>query len=304
MDNIDDFLTPKCIDDLVISKSTKDSIKHGIFDNFLFYGTEGTAKTTTAKMLTKDYHTLYVKQKLGVDVIRNKIYDFCTEHSLLLKDYKYNTKIVYFEEFDHATPTMQSELRSFMDDFKNVKFIATCNYIHKIDAPIQSRFTLFDFNIKSKNEFEELKNNLYSYLNEKNKKLQIDDTILHKIIDNNFPDIRKITKQIKKTIISDSKLVEDDISSNIGSLFTMVFEEKDSEIIWHYLNTNWKDRIDDAFNLFSKYLWSWVVDNRPTEKHKLPNCIILISKYIDERLINARNPFITLCSMIFEIQKL
>ena len=66
----------------------------------------------------------------------------------------------------------------------------------------------------------------------------------------------------------------------------------------------WLDRLDLAFSMFDKKYWDHVMAKRPAEVPKMPDRMVKVSQYVDVHLNNSRDPFVTLCAMIFELQKI
>lgn len=182
-------------------------IEDGNIPHFLFIGSAGTGKTTTAKIiinkLDADVLLLNASKDRGIDVIRNRIEPFATKKSDKIK-------IVFLDEFDHTTPAFQTALRNFMETHsRTTRFIATCNYPSKIIDPLLSRFSKFNFN-----GYEtELKYNHIKGIVEK-EGIKIDDDTLLYLVNKYKDDLRGIInflnqnkyKEIKKEDISQGNL--------------------------------------------------------------------------------------------------
>jgi DNA polymerase III delta prime subunit len=122
--------------------------------NLLFYGPAGTGKTTTAKIILDklkpiDFIRINGSDTTGVDTIRERVYNFVTSRSTN----EGKPKIIWIEEFDYQSKNAFAALRSLMEQFmSNGRFIVTLNYLKKIPAPIQSRFTCIKFRKLSKED--------------------------------------------------------------------------------------------------------------------------------------------------------
>jgi len=136
---------PKEFEEVVgLDKEIPKLIEDGNIPHFLFIGSAGTGKTTTAKIIIKklgaEVLTLNASKDRGINIIRDKIEPFATKMSDKIK-------IVFLDEFDHTTPQFQTALRNFMETHaRTTRFIATCNYPNKIIDPLLSRFSQFKFN--------------------------------------------------------------------------------------------------------------------------------------------------------------
>lgn len=299
---------PSSLDEIILPDRIRTIIEHGIQTNLLFVGPAGIGKTTLAKILTKKHPTLVKSAKLGVDILRNDVLEFCQSISSDMFDAsnKKAVKVVYLEEFDGASKNLQEELRAFIEQYeKNVRFIATANTLAKIIPPVQSRFTIIDFTPKNQEETKQLRQSFAKRLADivKRDALNITNDQIKDIVRSNFPDLRKCMSVLQITNLTGSTSVEEH-SEEDNKIYEMVSGSYTPTEIWNYLYTNWLDRLDLAFEMFDKRYWKYVADVKPTELSKMPNRMIKVSQYVDVHLTNARDPFVTLVAMIFELQKI
>lgn len=171
--------------------------------HLLLYGSAGGGKTTAARILIKkikcDYMIINASDENGVDTLREKIKNFASTQG-------FNPlKIILLDEADFLTQPGQSILRNLMETFsQHCRFILTCNYVEKIVPPIQSRCQTFSIAPPTK---KDVAKQVSYILTQENVQFDVKDLV--PIIDNGYPDMRKIINQCqqstKKGILSPSK---------------------------------------------------------------------------------------------------
>lgn len=123
-----------------IIKSIKDTIARGDLPHFLFLGTPGNGKTSTAHLIAKEVkypiHEFNASDERGIDIVRGKIKRLasCRGHRIILLD-----------EMDNMTGDAQQALRRTMERTRSAIFILCGNREHKIIDPIKSRCATYRF---------------------------------------------------------------------------------------------------------------------------------------------------------------
>lgn len=177
-------------------------VKDGEVPNLLLYSSyPGSGKTSLAKALCNDIdaHSLYfnMSEDSGIDVLRNDIRRFASGKSLDGKK-----KIVILDELDQSnSQNLQKGLRGFIEEFQNVcRFIATCNHVNKVIPPLRSRFQEFDFNMNSESIRKEMIPKVFERVLGmlKAERIEHDPDIVRKLVEEKFPDIRKIFTLIQQ----------------------------------------------------------------------------------------------------------
>lgn len=189
---------PQTLEDLIVSDETKDIIK-GFgknIPNLLFLGSQGTGKTTLARIIVKDilkcdYLYINASDESGVDTIREKVIGFSQ-----IKSFDGELKVVILDEADYLTGNSMAILRNVMESYAHTtRFILTGNYKHKIIPALQSRCQSLDIKPDLKASIKRC----YQILKSEN--IEFDDNQkinLINLVKSYFPDLRKAINELQK----------------------------------------------------------------------------------------------------------
>jgi len=190
---------PKTIDDVILSSETRkiltSFIKNDEIPNLMFCGHQGIGKTTTSKVLISTLEAEYIYQncsEVGIDAVRNDITNFSRT-----KSFNGKKKIVLLDEIDGmASIEAQRSLRNVLEEYAgHCRFILTCNYKHKVIAPLQSRCQFIDL----EPNLQDVVKRCYTILKAENIKVDEENKIkLIGLIRKYFPDIRKCINELQK----------------------------------------------------------------------------------------------------------
>ena len=203
--------------------------------HFLFMGSAGTGKTTTAKIIINktDFETLRLNgsDERGIDTIRNKVKEFAMSKSLNGK-----LKIVFIDEMDYLTNEAQAILRNLMETYAaNCRFIFTANYGNKIIEALHSRCAKFEFKMLEKPLiFERLK---FICLSEK---IVFEDEAIKFLVDKYYPDMRSMINKLEE-LSKKGSLTVDKVKfseEKIYDLIKLLKEKKFVEARLFFLNAN------------------------------------------------------------------
>lgn len=197
---------PKTIDECILPSATKKFFQSMVnkkeLPNLLLSGPAGTGKTTAALALCNqlDYEVLMINgsnEGRLIETLRNKITNFASQMSL-----SGQLKCVLIDEADYLPQdTIQPALRNFIQEFSksNVKFIFTCNYPNRIIEPLHSRCAVIDFTIpkeESMTLMAQAAKRIKEILTKEN--ITVDnDTVLLKLVQKYFPDMRRLVNEIQ-----------------------------------------------------------------------------------------------------------
>ncbi len=252
-----------------IKNKIADYLKQGSIQNLLFYGVAGTGKTTLAKLIAKNLNCdlLYINasDERGIDTIRDKIIPFASSMSFN------DVKIVILDEADYITPQAQATLRNTIEACSaTTRFIFTCNYLERIISPLQSRCQTFEITPPSKlNIVKHLKD----IIDGENIKVKANDLAI--VVNNFYPDIRKIINTIQGSIIDNQIKIDNDSLKNtqLGGLVVdaLIRKAKLSEIR-QILADSGSREFDDLF----KYIYD---KSSTLFGDKEGEAILIIAKY-------------------------
>jgi replication factor C small subunit len=178
--------------------------------HLLFSGPAGVGKTTLSLVIAKELFgetwrqnvlELNASDERGIDVIRTKVKDFARVRSLSNVPFK----IIYLDECDALTREAQQALRRTMENYAaTTRFILSCNYVSKIIDPIQSRCTVFKFQLLEKEELMKVINNVV-----KTEGLNITDAAKEAVFEISTGDVRRAENILQSCAALQSEITED-----------------------------------------------------------------------------------------------
>jgi len=314
MKNIENLLLtekyrPTNIDQLVTPKRVRAKLEKGVYQHLLLHGSPGTGKTSAAKALVKHFEhpVMYINASTdtSVDVVRNRITDFCANRSIMDKPGK--MKVIILDEIDGVSDQFFKALRATMDTFsKNARFIATCNYINKVPDPIKSRFEMIDFDFSKEEETEIMKGYIVRILEIcKAEGIGIDKYAAVELVKRKFPDLRNMLNQLQgfKSQGIETITVDDikKFSSIYKDVYDLVIDGSDPVKNYEYMVSNYSNRVDDILSSLGGEFIDFIKKERQSSIPLIPQIVVTVSKYQSQRL-HVIDPVISMLACIYELQ--
>jgi replication-associated recombination protein RarA len=213
---------PKTLDTYICTDETRTKVQEFLdkqdIPHIGLFGLQGSGKSTLAKILVNnidcDFIYLNATEHRGMDDIKEKVGSFASTRSFK------PLKIVILDEATHILQASQVLLLNMIETYSlTTRFILTGNYPERLIPPLRSRLQEFKLTPPSK---KVVARNVYNILEAENIEFELDD--LKNVVNNAYPDFRKIINDCQKYII-DNKLVIPSTLSNTENFYNQILEE-------------------------------------------------------------------------------
>lgn len=302
---------PQSIDEIALPERIKDILSKGIRTNMLLYGTQGTGKTSTAKLMVKQFGHNYMyincSKETGIDTIRERISNFCMTSSLTQT--KSGLKVVIMDEMDGMSTQAYQALRGCIEEFAcNTRFVATCNFVSKVPEPIQSRFECISFDFEGE-EMKEVKIQCVYRIKHicDNEGVSIEKDAISALIKNNYPDMRSIVNKLQTMILQGiTEIKATDITkynSSYTDIFELVTTTNDPVNNYKVLVSNYANKTGDVLNSLGREFIQYIIDNRSDLTKFIPHITITAAKYQNQKF-QCIDPVVCMLACVAEIQQI
>ncbi len=294
---------PKTADDYVwIDREQRHMVETWIKDKYiphlLLGGNAGAGKTTLAKVLVNElgidsaeFLHINASRDNGVDVLRNKITNFCS--TMPIGPFK----IVLLDEADYISPPAQGILRGVIEQYSDsVRFILTCNYPNKIIPALHSRLQTISFKRLDETEFTA---RLATILVTEG--IDVDGETLKLYVKTTYPDLRKAINTVQMRSVTgrleppQTEDTEGDYKLLMIDLFRQGRIREARNMIIKQISL---DEYEDVFRFMYRNLDFWGKDEDAQD-----SALLLIRKGLVNHSM-AADPEINLSATFVELERL
>ena len=293
---------PQTIEDCVLPDGLKKEFSSmETLPNMLFIGNAGVGKTTVATVLCKTLNTdmLFMNASLenGIDDVRNKIQSFATT-TALFGDYK----VLLLDEADNLSPDAQKSLRALIEAHQNnCRFILTCNYAHKLIAPLRSRLQEYSFTYPT--DGKTLRNTfvkrLLEILRQEKVSLSKEDVpTLVSLVNLSYPNWRNCIHQLQRVAAKgsiDSNILAQIKEQHVSTLFELL-KSKNFTKVREWIAENLSQGVSESDIVRMIYTEA----KNYMKPQSLPQCVLILADYQQKAAVVA-NQEVNTTAMAVEI---
>jgi DNA polymerase III delta prime subunit len=232
-----------------IKKTIQQYLNNGDIQNFIFYSSAGTGKTTLAKLIVKnldcDYIYINASDERGIETIRDKVSGFASTASFK------PLKVVILDEADFLTIQAQASLRNVIETFsRTTRFILTCNYIERIIDPLQSRCQTLKVIPPTK---VDVAKHIAWIMGEENISFEVED--LKTVVNQFYPDLRKCLNTIQLSTQNSRLIIDKTVLVSSNYMVQVLKELKNAKPSWKNIRQIIANSGSQDFEELFRYLY-------------------------------------------------
>ena len=270
---------PKNFEDIVgqeeIVKIIKDKLDRDLTENYIFYGSPGAGKTSTAYVMKAyknyDFYDFNGSDERGIDFIRDTIKTLSRSYSL--NDTK---KIIFLDEADQLTTDAQQVMRRIMEDYSDDNiFILSVNDINKLTPALRSRCIKLPFNKLTNDNLRTIAQKVID-----GEKITISDEDLKKIVRKSKGDARDLINYISE-YQTGGRIIEDKTVVDLETYFSYIQKKdyfKAVKVIKYNTFNDVCKQLLDRFSEQSKFdeivkIGDWIIPNPQPDSEIGKSCL-------------------------------
>lgn len=301
-----DKYSPSKLDDVILDDKYRQKFEEFIEDkkipHILLQGSPGSGKTLIATILTnniisnKEDNLLIIngssQEKKSINFVED-IEDFLKLPPVGVD----KIKILFVDEADRMTKDSLDAQRNIIEKYqKNNRYIFTANYLNKFTPAILSRFQHFKFKSLPK---DLVIKHCYKVLESENVKYKDND--VNKVIDNIYPDIRRILNTLSSCTINNELIMksEDDLTSEHTAikLFLDFIDNRWNNNKSININTIMKSMIEETVNNELDYI---SIYEKLFFNNKIPIPVKIIINEFSTKNLKSEVPQMNFMAMVFK----
>ncbi len=271
----------------------------------LLHGTPGTGKTSSARILSKEYETLYLSgsNNFLIDTMNNKIYPFATGHSVIGKP-----KLIIIDECENIRDNLQDAFKIALDKMQSVSFIFITNEVAKVNDAIKSRCEqiCFDF---SGEELKQQKMNFAKQIRDicVAEEIPYDTDGIKKLVQLLYPDFRQLIIILQKLKNLNQPLSVETIANlnktgnQNSDLYSIVMNPAINGKELYERVSIYKGKEKECLQSLGEPFFEFLIDEGKIDF--VLKCAVLVSNY-SAAYNNSINKFTSLLGLIAELKQL
>ncbi|RLC45035.1 MAG: hypothetical protein DRH57_08695 [Candidatus Cloacimonadota bacterium] len=250
---------PTNLDETIMSDEIKTKMEEMVrtkdIPNLGFFGSAGTGKTTTGKVLLDvldvdpgDIMFVNASDVNSVDAVRNMIKPFAMSMSI---NQDLPIRFVFLDEADHLSPQAQAALRNLIEaSYGSARFILTANYPKKIIPALHSRLQTFTL---AKPDINAIADRIVAILEAEEVEIENEDELVV-LIQDNSTDIRKLIQLCQQNTVEDAdgnKVIKIQIKENAGGdtfkKYVKLYKKGDAKALRQLVYSDFTDTDTNEF---------------------------------------------------------